>query len=231
MTADPSAPGSDAPGSDAPGRRIVVATRSAHKLRELRELLEAVHSRLVGLDETGVPADAEPVEDGATFAANARLKARWYAHLTGLPTLADDSGIEVDALDGAPGVRTRRYAGERATDADNNAKLLAALAGLPTGRRGARYVCVLAFADPTASGFGPRGGALIAAQTRGTTRGRIATEPRGSGGFGYDPIFEPASEPPDGRTFGLWSPAEKNAISHRARAARRMAVALGRLGY
>ena len=208
-----------------------MATRSPHKLRELRELLEPVRARLVGLDETSVPADAEPVEDGATFAANARLKARWYARLTGLPTLADDSGIEVDALDGAPGVRTRRYAGERATDADNNAKLLAALAGLPAERRGARYVCVLAFADPTANGVGPRGGGLIAAQARGTTRGRIATEPRGSGGFGYDPIFEPASEPPGGRTFGLWSPAEKNAISHRARAARRMGVALGRLGY
>ena len=231
MTADQSAPGSDALGSDASSRRIVVATRSPHKLRELRELLEPVRARLVGLDETSVPADAEPVEDGATFAANARLKARWYARLTGLPTLADDSGIEVDAIDGAPGVRTRRYAGEHATDADNNAKLLAALAGLPAERRGARYVCVLAFADPTANGVGPRGGAVVAAQARGTTRGRIATEPRGSGGFGYDPIFEPASEPPGGRTFGLWSPAEKNAISHRARAARRMGVALGRLGY
>ena len=213
--------------------RLLVATRSAHKLRELRELLDLPDGVLVSLDELGVPGD--PVEDGETFETNARIKARFGARATGLPTLADDSGIEVDALGGGPGVRTRRYAGEDATDQDNNLKLLAALDGLPPGRRGARYVCVLALALPReggagAGGVGARGGLLIIV-TRGTTRGRIATEPRGTGGFGYDPIFEPASEPPGGRTLGLWTPAEKHAISHRARAARRMAPRLTALGF
>ena len=199
--------------------RLLVATRSEHKLRELGELLALQRGALVSLDELGVVGD--PVEDGATFKSNAAIKARFGVQATGLATLADDSGIEVDALDGAPGIRTRRFAGEDATDADNNAKLLAALKGLPPDQRGARYVCALALAVP--------GQRLVFA--RGTCRGRIATEPRGTGGFGYDPIFEPASEPPGGRTFGLWSPAEKHAVSHRARAARRMAPRLAALGF
>jgi len=202
-------------------RRLLIATRSAHKLRELGELLCLAHTDLVSLDALGVEGD--PVEDGTTFATNAAIKARFGLRATGLPTLADDSGIEVDALGGGPGVRTRRYAGEDATDEANNAKLLRELDGLPPGRRGARYVCVLALALP--DGAGPRGGVRLI-MTRGTCRGRIATRPAGRGGFGYDPIFEPASEPPGGRTLGLWSPAEKNAISHRARAARRMASRL-----
>jgi len=206
--------------------RILVATRSQHKLRELRELLRPARAELVSLDELGISDEVE--EHGASFAANARLKARAYARLSGLPTLADDSGLEVDALGGGPGVRTRRFAGENATDPQNNAKLLEALRGLPPERRGARYVCVLALALPERRG--PRGGIPVLA-TRGTCRGRIASEPRGSGGFGYDPIFEPASEPPGGRTLGLWSAAEKNAISHRARAARRMAPILHSLGF
>jgi XTP/dITP diphosphohydrolase len=206
--------------------RILVATRSQHKLRELRELLRPARAELVSLDELGIPDEVE--EHGASFAANARLKARAYARLSGLPTLADDSGLEVDALGGGPGVRTRRFAGENATDPQNNAKLLEALRGLPPERRGARYVCVLALALPERRG--PRGGIPVLA-TRGTCRGRIASEPRGSGGFGYDPIFEPASEPPGGRTLGQWSAAEKNAISHRARAARRMAPILHSLGF
>jgi XTP/dITP diphosphohydrolase len=199
--------------------RLLVATRSEHKLRELRELLQLDHSELISLEGAGV--DGDPVEDGTTFRTNAAIKARFGLRATGLPTLADDSGIEVDALDGGPGVRTRRYAGENATDADNNAKLLAALDGLPPERRGARYVCVLALAMP--------GALLVFAQ--GTCRGRIAAAPRGTGGFGYDPIFEPQGEPPGGRTFGQWSPAEKHRISHRARAARRMAPRLAELGF
>jgi XTP/dITP diphosphohydrolase len=207
---------------------------------------------LVSLDDLGV--EGEPIEDGATFEANARIKARFAAAATGLPSLADDSGIEVDALDGGPGVLTRRYAGPAATDADNNAKLLAALDGLPPERRGARYVCALALALPEPRGArgggprrglpqgaqgaqgaprrtqGPRGGLPIVLR-RGTCRGRIATSPRGDGGFGYDPIFEPAGEPPGGRTLGLYSPAEKHAISHRARAARRMVPVLRDLGF
>jgi XTP/dITP diphosphohydrolase len=201
------------------GPRLLVATRSEHKLRELRDLLRLEHAELVSFEELGVEGD--PVEDGETFRANAAIKARFGLQATGLPTLADDSGIEVDALDGGPGVRTRRYAGEDATDADNNAKLLAALDGSPPERRGARYVCVLALAMPDEP----------LAFTRGTCRGRIATAPRGTGGFGYDPIFEPAPERPGGRTFGLWTPEEKNQISHRARAARRMAPRLAELGF
>lgn len=204
--------------------RILVATRSTHKLRELGELLGPAGVELVSLTDAGIPDEVE--ETGVTFEANARLKARAYALRSGLPTLADDSGIEVDALGGGPGVRTRRYAGEHATDGQNNVKLLAALAGLPPERRGARYVCVLALARPGVAG--PRGGLAIVL-SRGTCRGRIAAAPRGTGGFGYDPIFEPAGEPPGGRTLGLYSMAEKHAISHRARAARRMARRLAGL--
>ncbi|MEO5919293.1 MAG: non-canonical purine NTP pyrophosphatase [Candidatus Limnocylindrales bacterium] len=206
--------------------RLVLATRSAHKLRELAELLNLAPGVLVSLDDLGI--DGEPVEDGRTFEANARIKARFAAEATGLPSLADDSGIEVDALGGAPGVWTRRYAGPDATDQDNNAKLLAALQGVPPDQRGARYVCVLALAWPYRRG--PRG-AIPMAVRRGTCRGRIALEPRGDGGFGYDPIFEPAAEAPGGRTLGLYTPAEKHAISHRAGAAARMAPILRELGF
>ncbi|OGO54810.1 MAG: hypothetical protein A2V85_16650 [Chloroflexi bacterium RBG_16_72_14] len=208
-------------------RRLLVATRSRHKLRELSQLLGLpARVELVSPDDVGI-AD-EPEETGETFEANARLKARWYARRSGLPTLADDSGLEVDALAGGPGVRTRRYAGATATDEANNAKLLRELAGLPPGWRGARYVCVLALALPGEAG--PRGG-LGTVTRRGTCRGRIATAPKGHGGFGYDPIFEPWSEPPGGETLGLWSAEAKNAISHRSRAARRMAPVLRALGF
>jgi XTP/dITP diphosphohydrolase len=206
-------------------RRLVVATRSPHKLRELRELLRLDHGVLVSLDDLGV--EGEPVEDARTFEANAAKKARWAARMTGLPAIADDSGLEVEALDGGPGVRTRRFAGPAATDEANNAKLLGALDGLPPERRGARYVCVLALALPDP---GPRGGLSVSLR-RGTTRGRIADEGRGSGGFGYDPIFEPAVEPPGGRTLGQWSTEEKHRISHRGRAARRMTRLLRGLGF
>jgi XTP/dITP diphosphohydrolase len=209
--------------------RLVVATRSVHKVRELAELLALPRALLLTLDDAGVPPELEVPEEGRTFAANARAKARAYARLTGLPTLADDSGLEVEALGGAPGVRTRRFAGERATDAENNARLLEVLAGLPPERRGARYVCVLAVAVPDRAG--PRGGLPIVAEARGTCRGRIALEPRGTGGFGYDPIFEPTGEPPGGRTFGEYTPEEKHRISHRGRAARRLAPKLVRLGF
>ena len=179
---------------------------------------------LVSLDELGI--SGEPVEDGLTFETNARIKARFAARATGLPALADDSGIEVEARGGAPGVRTRRYAGPNATDDENNAKLLGELAGLPTEQRGARYVCVLSLALPDESAPG----GLRLTERRGTSRGRVALEPRGSGGFGYDPIFEPIRERPGGRTFGEYAAAAKDAISHRGRAARRMAPVLEALG-
>jgi XTP/dITP diphosphohydrolase len=204
--------------------RILVATRSHHKLGELRQLLHLPEVELVDLDDLGIPGD--PVEDGDTFADNALIKACWGAERSGLPTLADDSGIEVDALGGGPGVRTKRYAGEHATDAANNAKLLAELASLGAaqpGARGARYVCALALVEPEH----PDSPVL----TEGTFVGRIAGSPRGTGGFGYDPIFEPDFEPPGGRTVGQMSQAEKNGVSHRAKAAAAMAEALRRLGY
>ena len=204
--------------------RLLVATRSRHKLAELCDLLALPDVELVDLDDVGITDEVQ--ETGGTFAVNAALKARFYARISGLPTLADDSGLEVDALGGGPGVRTRRYAGERATDAQNNAKMLTALEGVPPARRGARYRCVLALALPLAAG--PRGGMPVRL-ARGTFPGRIATAPRGANGFGYDPIFEPRGVPPGGATVGEWSPERKQAVSHRARAARRMRPTLAQL--
>lgn len=170
----------------------------------------------MSLDELGIPGD--PVEDGLTFETNAKIKARFAARASGLPALADDSGLEVDALGGQPGVRTRRYAGPNATDAQNNAKLLSEMAGMAPAARAARYVCVLALALPDPASPG----GLRMLTRRGTSRGRIGLSLRGVGGFGYDPLFEPAREQPGGRTFGQYPAAEKDAISHRGRAARRM---------
>jgi XTP/dITP diphosphohydrolase len=211
--------GPPGPQSSGNRRRLLVATHSAHKLRELRELLDLPGTDLVSLDDLDIADD--PDETGATFRTNAAIKARAGLAASGTPTLADDSGLEVDALGRGPGVRTRRYAGAGATDADNNAKLLSELSGLPPRARGARYVCVLALAEP--------GRPLVFRQ--GTVRGRIATAPRGDGGFGYDPIFEPTPEPPGGRTFAEWSAEEKNRVSHRGRAARRMARVLRERGF
>lgn len=202
-------------------RRLLLATRARHKVAELRELLDLPEVELVTPDEVGV--EGEPVEDAATFAGNAELKARYYAERSGLPTLADDSGLEVDALDGRPGVFTRRYAGDDPTDEENNAKLLAELEGLPPEQRGARYQCVLAFVDPTAEGS--------PVLYSGAFEGRIADGPRGHGGFGYDPIFEPASEAPGARTVGQMSAQEKHALSHRGKAARAMAAHLREEGW
>ena len=210
--------------------KLVIATRSGPKLRELRELLALENTDVVSLADVDVADEpiGEAVESGGTFEANAALKARFAARATGLPALADDSGLEVEALGGGPGVRTRRYAGPHATDIENNTKLLEALAGLPPERRGARYVCVLALALPDR--VGPRGGLQVVLR-RGTSRGRIALAPRGASGFGYDPIVEPLAEPPAGRTFGEYSAGEKSAISHRGRAATRMSAVLRRLGF
>ena len=201
-------------------RLLLVATRSAHKLRELGELLDLPGSELISLAAIGVDDDAP--EPFASFEENAVAKARFYAAASGLPTLADDSGLEVDALGGGPGVRTRRYAGEDATDDENNAKLLRELAGVPVSRRAARYVCVLAFVGDAAGDPTVR---------RGTFAGRIALAPRGRNGFGYDPIFEPFDVAPGGRTVAQMTRAEKNAVSHRAVAARQMRDALRERGY
>jgi len=203
-------------------RRVLLATHSAHKLRELQDLLDLPGTGLISLGDAEILDEA--TEDGSTFEENARLKAWFYAARSGLPTLADDSGLEVDALGGGPGVRTRRYAGDDATDEENNAKLLAALAHLEPEERTARYRCALVFVD-SADAVGSDG--LV---TQGTLEGRIAQAARGSGGFGYDPIFEPAGEPPGGRTVAELTREQKNRISHRAIAAGRMAALLRKRG-
>jgi XTP/dITP diphosphohydrolase len=201
-------------------RRLLVATGSRHKFGELRDLLDLPNTELLSLADAGLSDTADEV--GATFEANATIKALHYAELSGLPTLADDSGIEVDVLGGRPGVHTRRYAGPAATDADNNRKLLGELADFyGPDERTARYRCVLVLAEDGA----------IAEQTRGTFEGRIAFEPRGTGGFGYDPIFEPSTEPVDGRTVGQLNAEEKNRVSHRAQATRTMRERLVARGY
>jgi XTP/dITP diphosphohydrolase len=203
-------------------RRLLLASRARHKVAELQQLLDLPGVMLVTPDEVGV--EGEPVEDAPTFEGNAAIKARYYAARTGLPVLADDSGLEVDALDGRPGVFTRRYAGDDPTDEENNSKLLEELAGVPAARRTARYQCVLAFIDG--------GGAAAEPVFRaGTFEGRIAEGPRGHGGFGYDPIFEPIGEPPGGRTVGQMTAAEKGVLSHRGAAARAMAEYLRSEGW
>jgi XTP/dITP diphosphohydrolase len=204
-------------------RRLLLATHSAHKARELRDLLDLPGVTLLTPSEVGI--SDEPVEDAATFRGNAARKALFYAARSGLPTLADDSGLEVEALAGGPGVQTKRYAGPEARDEDNNAKLLRALGDRPPEERGARYRCALAFRDPTAA---PRVGLVIRS---GMFRGRIATSARGHGGFGYDPIFEPWTEPPGGRTVAQLSAEEKARLSHRGRAARAMARYLRSAGW
>jgi XTP/dITP diphosphohydrolase len=202
-------------------RRLLIATGSRHKFGELRDLLRLPNTQLVSLRDMGI--SDEPVEDGLTFEANATIKGLYYAQVSGLPTLADDSGLEVDALDGRPGVQTRRYAGPDATDEANNVKLLAELAdlGVEGGARSARYQCVLVLVEDGA----------VVDQTRGTFDGRIASAPRGTAGFGYDPIFEPSTEPAGARTVGQMSAEEKNSVSHRALAARAMRDRLLARGY
>jgi XTP/dITP diphosphohydrolase len=204
-------------------RRLLLATRARHKAAELREILDLPGVAFVTPDEVGV--EGEPIEDAETFEGNAALKARYYAERSGLPTLADDSGLEVEALGGRPGVMTRRYAGPDATDAQNNARLLAELEGLPPERRGARYRCVLAFLDPS------DGHTARPVFRDGTFEGRIALAPRGQGGFGYDPVFEPLTEPPGARTVGQMSAAEKHERSHRGKAGRAMAEHLRATGW
>ncbi|HEX2085776.1 MAG TPA: RdgB/HAM1 family non-canonical purine NTP pyrophosphatase [Solirubrobacteraceae bacterium] len=182
--------------------RLVLATRNAHKVRELAALL-APHE----LDP--LPDAVElPPETGATFAENALGKARAAAAATGRPAVADDSGIAAEALGGAPGVRSARYAGEDATDEENLAKLLREA---PAGS-GLAYVCALAYAEPDGTEH----------VVEGRCEGTLAAEPRGTGGFGYDPAFVPVEHPD--RTMAELAPHEKAAISHRGRAARALLV-------
>jgi XTP/dITP diphosphohydrolase len=193
--------------------KVVVATRNRGKLREILPLVAELGFDLCTIDD--VAPDAELREDGDTFEANALAKARQALAATGLPALADDSGLEVDALGGAPGVHSARYAGVPSDDARNNQKLLAALAGVPAPRA-ARFRCVAAFVDG------------IRELTRdGSCAGEVLTAPRGSDGFGYDSLF---FVPVLGKTMAEVTLADKNARSHRAMAFRALVAALGATG-
>lgn len=207
--------------------KLAVATRSGHKLREIRAIMRGDPSvELVGLDDLGIPwSEAEEeIEVFDTFRENALAKARYFAPLTGIPTVADDSGLVVDALGGRPGVRSKRYSpqsdrlsGEE-RDRANLDHLLDELGDLPFAKRTARYVCVAAY---------------VAAETGreivvdGKCEGLILGRPRGTDGFGYDPVF---FHPPSGRTMAELSPGEKDAVSHRGTAFRALSDALERLG-
>lgn len=192
--------------------KVLVATRSAGKQREVKTLLGAADIEVVFPMEAGLLETPEetPLELGPTFEANARAKAEHFAKRSGLPTLADDSGLELFSLGGEPGVRSRRWTGvegpETYVDAANNAYLLRRLLGAPSEKRRARYRCVLAFV--------PRVGA-VPQLFEGACTGVIATEPRGEAGFGYDPLF--ISDDLQ-KTFGEAQEEEKNRVSHRARA-------------
>jgi XTP/dITP diphosphohydrolase len=200
-----------------PGRprpRLLLASANQGKLRELRTILHGLPVELVGLTEVGRGDPPEVEETGDTFLANALLKARAYAAWSGLAAVADDSGLEADALGGAPGVRSARYAGPGASDQVNLDKLLAELAGVPPERRTARFRCVAALHDPVT---GREDHAEAAWE------GRILDAPRGPGGFGYDPVFLP-----DGwdRTSAEVDQATKDAASHRGQAFRALRPAI-----
>ncbi len=195
-------------------RTIVIATGNAHKFRELKTLLRTPGIRWRSLKD--YPSLPRIPETGRTFDANAMLKARAVARSTGALALADDSGLEVDALRGAPGVRSARFAGGHGDDHTNTAKLLRILKDVPWAQRQARYRCSLALAD----------GARIIAVTRGSWRGRMALQPAGHRGFGYDPIF---LIPRYSKTVGQLPKMIKQRLSHRAVAARRMRPIIRRL--
>jgi XTP/dITP diphosphohydrolase len=191
---------------------IVVATRNTRKLEEIKRVAARWVLSLHSLAE--FPGCPEVEEEGVTFEANALKKAVFVARWSQKPALADDSGLEVDALGGAPGVRSARYAGPDADDRKNIEKLLEAMRPVAVGQRGGRFVCCVALASPDG-----------AARTfRGEVRGRIGIEPRGTNGFGYDPIFFPEGHD---RTFAEMSDAEKDTVSHRAKAVRELGRYLG----
>lgn len=188
--------------------KIVVATKNAHKVKELSDMLALDGLSLVTLSDMGFTGEIE--ENGSTFAENALIKARTAARLYGLPALADDSGLCVDALDGEPGIYSARYAstdGENASDAANVEKLLEKLKSIPSGERTARFVCAIALVTPDGS----------EKVVTGACEGVITSEVRGKGGFGYDPVFYYV---PYCKTFGEATEEEKNKVSHRANAVR-----------
>jgi XTP/dITP diphosphohydrolase len=197
--------------------RVVLASANPGKLRELAALLAPFSLQLIPQGDFGIHAAAET---GTTFIANALLKAHHAARHAHLPALADDSGLEVDALGGRPGVWSARFAGEGASDEQNLRQLLAELDGVPEGYRQARYQCVIVWVRSVGDQS-----PLVA---HGTWEGNIAHAPRGKGGFGYDPVFVPAGEQ---RTAAELSDSEKNAVSHRGQALRALVAMLGAAGY
>lgn len=194
-------------------KKVVAATNNAKKLEELNRILTHLGLEVVSLKSCGdFP---EPVEDADSFMGNARIKALAAHKNTGLAAIADDSGLIVDALNGAPGVYSSRYAGEDATDADNNAKLLRELAKVPAGQRTARYACAIVFVDEDGTEL----------EAFGTCEGSIGYEAAGQGGFGYDPYFLSADYP--GQTLAEVDADAKDAISHRGKALRDLVAKLG----
>ena len=190
-------------------KRLVVATNNAHKLEEIQRILQPCGWECVSLASCGdFP---EPIENADSFEGNAKIKAFAAWKNTGLPALADDSGLVVDALDGAPGVYSSRFAGEDATDAENNEKLLEQIIDVPDEKRTARFTCTLVFVDADGSNF----------VATGTCEGKIAHELSGKEGFGYDPLF--IADAVKGKTVGQLSSEEKDAISHRGNALRQFA--------
>jgi XTP/dITP diphosphohydrolase len=208
---------------------VVLATRNAHKIEELQRILEDAEVRILGLD--AFPDAPDVPETGVTFAENALLKATAIAISTGLPAIADDSGLCVDVLGGAPGVFSARWSGSHGDDLANLTLLLAQLADVPSGQRGAHFACAAALVVPARLGeLDGEGGhdSAVASQvvTEGRLDGVLVREPRGTAGFGYDPIFVPDG---DERTTAQMSPAEKDSISHRGKAFRAMRAHLERL--
>lgn len=184
--------------------QLLIATHNRGKLREYADLLTGLSFELVTLDQVGIREDVE--EPAETLQENARLKAEEYARRSGLLTLADDSGLEVDALGGKPGVHSKRYAGDHKSDAERNEFLLAKLKDVPQDKRSARFRCAIAIADPEGHAW----------STEGTCEGEIAFEPRGEFGFGYDPLFIVRES---GMRMAELPTAKKNRVSHRAHAA------------
>jgi XTP/dITP diphosphohydrolase len=194
--------------------RLLLASANQGKLRELRTILEGLPVELAGLADVGLGEPPEVEETGDTFLENALLKARAYAAWSGLAAVADDSGLEVDALGGAPGVRSARYAGPGAGDQANLDKLLAALAGVPPERRTARFRCAAVLVDPASAGEW---------HAEAAWEGRVLETPRGSGGFGYDPVFLPGGWE---LTSAEVDQATKDAASHRGKAFRALRPAI-----
>jgi XTP/dITP diphosphohydrolase len=194
---------------------LIIATKNRNKLEEIRQILAETGLKVMGT--TDIQSLPDVVEDGLSFEENARKKALTIAKLTGRLTLADDSGLVVDALNGRPGVLSARYSGENATPAENNRKLLDELKGVPMKKRTARFVCVMALARPSGK----------VSVVEGRAEGIITSELRGGEGFGYDPLF---LVPEKGKTFAEMAPAEKNRISHRAIALQKAAEVLGAIG-